>query len=455
MTAILSDKFKFILAEKLFDEVTNASDSHEYYIGIGKSDAYGDPDTPVDPLRTLVEERELRNNLQSVKKVAATSFVASRYNWTSGSIYNSFNDAQVGVAAQPYYVLTDANEVYICLQQGKNAAGTTNTSTVKPNFTTAGVSETQAFETADGYRWKLLYSISATKATDFLSSSFIPVEKTTIDSASANAFQLQQLNIQNLSTPKQIIGTTLVSGGSGYTSAPTVSINGNGSGAAATATISGGQVVKVEMNNESAALGSGYDYASIAFSGGGGAGADFNPIITSDIGIGNDPRKDLKSSSIMLNTKPNGTESGTFIVDQDFRQIGVFRDLEIFDSSGVFSATSGLALRFMKFGQTVTFAKDDVIRGPAIADGSRPQAHVVDVQDSIVYYTQNDETGFTAFTDGTLIDDRDGSEQATVDSANRYSIVDQYSGDVLYIENRNRVVRSTSQTEDIKVVITV
>lgn len=455
MTAILTDTFKFILAEKIIDEVQSASDSHEYYIGIGKSNTYNADDTLVNPIRTFREERELRNNLQSIKKVSASSFVVPRYNWTSGSIYNSYNDAQVGIATQPYYVLTEDNEVYLCLQQGKSATGAVNTSTVKPNFATAGVFEREAFQTSDGYRWKFLFPISATRATDFLSSGFLPVEKITIDSASASAFELQQLNVQNNTIRKQIIGATQVKGGTGYTSAPTVTFNGNGSGAAATATISGGAVVKVEMNNESAALGSGYDYASITLSGGGGIGAEFRPIIGPELGFGHDPRKDLKSSSVMLNTKPNGSEGGDFVIDQDFRQIAIIRDMEEHDSDAIYDDNTGRALRFMKFGATVNFAKDDIIRGPAIGDGSRPKALVVDIDDSIVYYAQNEHTGFTAFSDNSLIDDSDGSQSATVDSANRYSIVDRYSGDVLYIENRNRVARSTDQTEDIKVVITV
>ena len=66
-------------------------------------------------------------------------------------------------------------------------------------------------------------------------------------------------------------GNGIVMGGSGYTSAPTVTITGGGgSGATATASISGGAVFKVVVNNP------GTDYTSvptIGFTGGGGSGA--------------------------------------------------------------------------------------------------------------------------------------------------------------------------------------
>jgi Flp pilus assembly protein TadG len=66
---------------------------------------------------------------------------------------------------------------------------------------------------------------------------------------------------------------TVINGGSGYTSAPTVVFNNtgtNGSGAAATAAISGGKVTAVTLTN----AGSGYTSApTITFSGGGGKNA--------------------------------------------------------------------------------------------------------------------------------------------------------------------------------------
>jgi hypothetical protein len=51
-----------------------------------------------------------------------------------------------------------------------------------------------------------------------------------------------------------VVGATVTSGGSGYTSAPSVAITGNGSGAAATATVSNGAVTAINITN----AGSGY-----------------------------------------------------------------------------------------------------------------------------------------------------------------------------------------------------
>ena len=51
-----------------------------------------------------------------------------------------------------------------------------------------------------------------------------------------------------------VIGATITNGGSGYTSAPTVTISGNGTGAAATATLTDGVVTDITINS----AGSGY-----------------------------------------------------------------------------------------------------------------------------------------------------------------------------------------------------
>jgi len=286
MSAIVTDPFKRKIAEDLLAEVQLSTDSNEFYIGIGKTDIYDSADTTAIPVRHTFEERVGRGNLESIKKVTASSIVATRNNWSSGTIYSAFNDKQEGYPTNAYYVITENNEVYICLQQSRSATGAANPSTVLPNFSTAGATLHQAFETADGYRWKLLYSIGAGDATNFLTGALQPVNFITKDSASCNTTELQQLNIQNTTTPGQILGVEVVDGGNSYSSAPTLTFRGNGSGAAATATIDGGAIVKVEMNNESGGLGSGYDYASLSFTG----NATLRPIISPRDVIGKNAR---------------------------------------------------------------------------------------------------------------------------------------------------------------------
>lgn len=463
MTAVITEAFRKNIADLLYNEIISSTDSNEYYIGVGKADYHGDSDVVPTTYRTLYEERLARGNLQSIKKVESTSFVIPRYNWAQGAIYSAFSDAAQGIPANTYYVMTEYNEVYICLQQGKNALGQPVASTVQPNYSTAGVTTRQAFRTSDGYVWKFYYTLSAVKARDFLTANYIPIQKInwtqTGDSASLNDFELTQLAIQKVATPGQIVGVRLTNGGSGYTSAPTVTIRGNGSSAAATATVYAGEVVKIEMDNESAAYGSGYDYAHVTLSGGGGTGAEAIPIIGPLNGLGADPRDDLKAKSVMMVVQPSGTVDGTWYVDQDFRQIVVLKNPKTYAGALVTASASNI-LRSLKMTNSIEAASfDDQEDQLFIGQTSGARAYVDDVDSSIIYYHQNEKTGFHAFQAGETIADSGGAISAVIDSAGASPLVnapvDPYTGEVYYVENRARVVRNEAQQEDIKVIITL
>ena len=178
-----------------------------------------------------------------------------------GSIYSAYDDNQIGYPTNSYYILTDENSVYMCLQQGKNTAGIGQTSSVKP--TGSGV---RPIKTADGYVWKYLYTIGALQGTQFTSANFIPVSQVG-DSAGAaglSAIQAQQATVQAGTTKGEILNIVVTKGGTGYTSAPTVNIIGDNTGkiAAATATVLGGVVTKIEMNDSGAGAKTGHAFGS-------------------------------------------------------------------------------------------------------------------------------------------------------------------------------------------------
>ena len=104
------------------------------------------------------------------------------------------------------------------------------------------------------YVWKFLYTLSAARASKFLSANFVPVERVVADSAGVptlNVTEAQQKQVDSNAVPGQILGVALINGGTGYNPAspPAVTINGDGVRAAATATVSGGAVVKIELDS--------------------------------------------------------------------------------------------------------------------------------------------------------------------------------------------------------------
>jgi hypothetical protein len=257
MVAIITDAFKRQVLDNLYTSVKDSAAS--YYIAIGRSEDWDSSDTPTIPLNNLKDVRDFRNSMQAMKSGEDVSFVIPRHNWSSGTIYSSYDDAIQGYPSNAYYVLTDENAIYTCLQQGRDANGAIVTSTVKPTGTSI-----LPLTTGDGYVWKYLYTIGALRATKFTSSNFVPVELIGTTDSNSSALEIEQKAIQTGAVPGEITAVKLISGGTGYTSAPTIVFTGNGNKIPkATATVSGGTVVKIEMDDSGSgkAFGRGYTQA--------------------------------------------------------------------------------------------------------------------------------------------------------------------------------------------------
>ena len=117
------------------------------------------------------EERDFRNNMQSVKLITDASFVVPRYNWSSGTFYDAYDDQSTGNSSA-YYVVNSNQQVYMVLRKSISNTGVAVASTVEPTGNTTGT----PFKTSDGYVWKMVYSISSASANKFQSANFIPVE---------------------------------------------------------------------------------------------------------------------------------------------------------------------------------------------------------------------------------------------------------------------------------------
>jgi len=461
MAAIITQDLKNQVIQDIFDDITDSAGA-KYYIGIGKSETWNDSDLAPTPEQTEREIRNFRLGVQSVKRVADFSFVVPRNNWISGTTYSAYNDNLGGHPVTPYYAMTDTNAVYLCVRQGKNALGVAVASTIKPTGVDV-VTKTYA----DGYAWKFLYTITTPNQTAFLAANFQPVLlQGKLDSdGSGNVTSLSQLveqkGIQDAAINNSLSGVQVLTGGAGYTSAPSVTIKGNGTGARAIATVSGGAVTKIEMDESAGTLvlGSGYDYAEATLSGGGPTtSATARVRLSPRGGFGKDPRVDLRSRAIMFNTKPSGAEttgdSSEFLIGTSFRTIGIVKNP--LDSADVaFTGTAGNSLNRLKM-STATGLSFTI--GSTLTGGSSAAKAIIDRKDSDeLYYHQTEATGFNSFTQGEGVADSDGNT-GTLLNTSSFSLKPKampFTGDLLYIENRASVQRAADQTEDIKVIIEI
>ena len=453
MPAIITDRFKKEILLNLQKDIDSAANN--YYVSVGRPIDWNGTDTAPTPTNAIRTIRDAQNNMTAVKNVEAHSFVIPRYSWSLGAIYQAYNDNSVGHPSNSFYVITDENNVYVCLEAGQTALGQSVTSTVKPSGTL-----TTAFETADGYVWKFLYSVGALRASQFLSANFMPVTIFGAFDSDDAADHVEQVGIQNAATGGEVVGYQVLSGGSGYTTIPTVTIKGNGTEAKGTATINGGAVTKINVKDSdgSKAHGSLYAYAHVEITGGNGSGAIARPIIGPAAGFGADPRDDLKATAMMFTAKPAGDEGSNWVIGNDFRQVSLVKNIELPDSDALFSGVTGNAMRRMKFSAiTSAFSADKTILGST----SLANAYVVKSDSDEVWYIQDSDTQFAAFTEGEVISETDGSGAGTLEAvgidgdslAYINGDVDVSTGEVMYIDNRAAIQRSADQTEDIKIII--
>lgn len=448
MPAIITDNFKRRIIDTLIDDVDSSGVS--YHIAVGKSEPYDSADTVTTPINAQREVRNAQLSMQSVKIITDKSFVVPRYNWSKGSIYSAWSDNVSGYPDEPFYVYTDEQYVYVCLQQGRNAAGQAVTSTVKPTGTGTG-----HIITSDGYVWKFLYSVGALRESKFQSSNYIPIQYVASTDSSSPIDDTTQKTIQDAAIPGQILGYRITNTGTGYTSVPTVTISGNGTGAKATAFLNGTSLSKIEVKESSGekVFGRDYDYAQVTITGGGGGvNAKAEPIISVANGVGADPRDDLKSTAVMFNIKPDGDEDSDWVVGNDFRQIMLIRNIKDSAAGTIYTGNTGNALKRMDISSiTNAFTRDQTIEGQV----SGAKAVIDNIDPDSLFYHQNEATGFKTFQNGEIINEQNADGSATIDSADVPGArdVDPATGQILYIDNRAAISRSADASEDIKVII--
>ena len=273
---------------------------------------------------------------------------------------------------------------------------------------------------------------------------------------------LNQKASRDSSTAAGIERIEVTAGGTGYTSNTNVAatITGDGTGATVTTTsgitVSNGAVTGVTIANK----GTNYRVADIVISGGAGSDATARAVIAPKAGHGVDPVSELGGFFIALNTKLDGNDGGDLTVGNDFRQITLINEPRDYSSNGplagnIATADTLKATSYLDFNSSATVANytvDELIVG---AGGA--QAYVVekDTSNGYLRYHQNSKTGYKAFVNGEVVTGQSSNQADTLESSNAVGNpeVDRASGEILFLENRNPISRTTTQIEDIKVII--
>ena len=261
--------------------------------------------------------------------------------------------------------------------------------------------------------------------------------------------------------------------GSGYTSAPDVIVRGDGTNALAIATVSGGEITAISVSSAGSGLeankGDNYTVADLligSVSAGGGTGGAGRAVIATQGGHGIDPVKELGAFYVAVNSQLSGSEGGDLTVGNDFRQISLIKKPQNYGTDVTATATTLRARKSLVLaaGQSVSgFAVDQVIVGGT--SGAKAYLVEIDTTNKVLYYYQNSKTGYEPFVQGDAITGTlPSGGSATLhqgsgtswygQSTNGYGPeVKLNSGQLLFLENRAPINRSSSQIEDIKLII--
>ena len=484
MPAIITNKFRIHNSEQFQEAFTEAS-GNTFYLGIGRPQPFGTstrgdgrtnnegtdalPVTPADNENT---QNFTYDDMLACKKVASTNagFVVPRRNWTTATVYDYYrhdygeyitgtttvqtsNSGAVTLYDATFYVLTAARNVYKCLDN--NSGGT---STVEPTGTS-----TTILATADGYKWKYIYTLTAAQQAEFLSVDFMAVGTNGTVNAAAVDGAINVIKIK-----------TAGSAGTDGTHA-SVPIRGDGSSGVCSVTIASGAVTAATVTTP----GTGYTYAYIKLAdinaAGGGAliTTELDCMIEPKGGHGFNAVQELGGFFVMLNTSLEGTESansGDVTVANDFRKVSLIRDPK---SGGTAASAATLRATSAVVGASsnLTFSVDEKIS--QASTGAVGKVVEWDPTNKILYYIQprhNDEGidtngNQTAFSGTNIITGADtnatltpATTTGTVNSqtfSNGYSSseIDHGSGEIVYVENRAPITRAADQTENIKLII--
>jgi hypothetical protein len=280
----------------------------------------------------------------------------------------------------------------------------------------------------------------------------------TADPGAASAQALQdQFATKSAAVDGAIFNVKVITGGTVYSASDTftVTITGDGTGATvvdANVTVAGGVITKLLVTTP----GTGYTKAKVVItSDGSGSGATARAIIGPVGGFGNDPRVDLRGHYITINQSLTGNENDTFITGNDFRQLGLIRNPYNFGTTVVASAASFSTLKTLTLSGPPAageFLNDSIIVGSTAA---APLGIIddYDATNGIVYYHQNETTGFTDWTVTDNVKIQGSSNTARDITAVGNPGVADGSGEIIFVENRTAVNRADDQIETVKLVL--
>jgi len=510
MSAIISNKFRVLNAENFVSYAS--STPSKLYSFIGQPNATN-PEVGIGisnwdfgpaPLDDFEQENRIKEVILALRKITSNDIrrVVRKVQWQSGQVYemyrhdyNIYNLSPVTNSSTlydvNYYVVNDNYRVYICLNNGADPDNPLGRPSIdQPDFTSIP-EPGPAGTSGDGYIWKYLFTIKPADILKFDNDFYIPLPnnwgETIGDESYLNKTEAVDGKIETVIIRSK--GTGYPANGD-YVNIP---ILGDGKdGKVTIKTNSFGEVSAVQVTNG----GSGYTRGTIKFqpgfpgvpegiSGNSSNYASFDVIIPPKGGHGYDIYNELGAYRVLIYSRfETEEENPDVVVGNDFATIGLIDGPEITGDLTYASALNGLKLT----GGNVNYSVDEKIT-QTIGTGKTAVGFVASwdnttkilryyqsvgaattsVGYNLYNFTSSPEAGgslsIVGSSGNTLgIDTSFGGSTITINNV-IYQLGSNFvsgissseyksgTGDIIYIDNRQPILRSLRQKEDIKIIL--
>jgi hypothetical protein len=440
MAALITKNLKILMAKQIYNLLDLSANSYlpdtrksYIYAFIGRNIPWNSgtevAPTPIDN-DDSISGYFRRGSFAKQVSLENASLVVDRIDWTSNTVYNTYQ------SNTNFYVLNTKDQVFKCLSNV--ATGTASTSEPELTLSTTSLEEPYV-ETADGYKWKYLYTLTSTQKQKFLSNDWMPV--------SSNKF------VRAAAIGGSIDIVTVTNSGNNYTDGTVqgiINISGDGTGAVLKANVSGGQIQDIIIQDR----GQNYTYADITITdvtGGVGTSGAATVSIAPHDGHGYDPIYELSATTIMFNVEFSQDEGGNLPTDNEFREVTLLQNPKVASTGAIATDTNYTLYTKMKVSPGVgDFNNDEVVyQGPTYAERTF-SAEVIsfDEVQNLLYLnnvrgTIQSNQAIKGFNTGSI---------RVVNSVTNPSL-DLYSGKILYISDKLPITRDPAQTERIRFIL--
>lgn len=145
----------------------NLFSNSNVYLFLGKSTEWENESVPYTPRNCDDCKIAAKSNILYLQKIVLDDTCLSiPYKlWQSGQTYEKYLSSTANLYKQNFYVITNSNNVYKCIDNNNGSASTQPPTGTSPNIVI----------TSDGYQWKFMFNLSQQISDKFLNTQYIPV----------------------------------------------------------------------------------------------------------------------------------------------------------------------------------------------------------------------------------------------------------------------------------------